>query len=213
VLCAEEILLLFIYTFFWGLLNSSTLCCNRSITYLFIISFLSRTLDFSLSFWAHGFNCGWPRPVSSRSAIQPGWSSTPTMVILTICFLLLIKLLSLGVLQQLLLGRVTTIVTWACYNNCDVKRSACSFLPCCKGNFLELRVWTCATGYWISYRLTSRLFYIFCKRIKNTAKATLPDLKRFSCLLTIIVRTSAGHCLLCLLSSAFYLHRPQSLQY
>jgi len=53
-------------------------CCNRSTTNLFMISFLSRTIDFfSYSFWAYGFICGWPRPVSSRSARQPSWRSTP----------------------------------------------------------------------------------------------------------------------------------------
>jgi len=89
------------------------------MTDLFIISFLSRTLDFfsfclslwnylwlaetcqqpisqttwlkatphcnqcnhSLSFWAYGFICGWPRPVSSRSAKQPGWRSPPIVTI------------------------------------------------------------------------------------------------------------------------------------
>jgi hypothetical protein len=32
---------------------------------------------FSFSFWAYGFICGWPRPVSSWSAKQPGWRSPP----------------------------------------------------------------------------------------------------------------------------------------
>jgi hypothetical protein len=38
----------------------------------------------SFSFWAHGFICGWPRPVSSRSAKQPGWRSPPIVNIVTI---------------------------------------------------------------------------------------------------------------------------------
>ena len=29
----------------------------------------------------YGFNCGWPRPVSSRSAKQPGWRSSPIIII------------------------------------------------------------------------------------------------------------------------------------
>ena len=49
-----------------------------------MISFLSRTIDFSLSFWAYGFICGWPRPVSSRSAKQPGWRSPPIVTIIII---------------------------------------------------------------------------------------------------------------------------------
>ena len=37
---------------------------------------------FSFSFWAsYGFICGWPRPVSSRSAKQPGWRSPPIVTI------------------------------------------------------------------------------------------------------------------------------------
>jgi len=35
-------------------------------------------------FWAYGFICGWPRPVSSRSAKQPGWRSPPIVTIVTI---------------------------------------------------------------------------------------------------------------------------------
>ena len=38
----------------------------------------------NLSFWAYGFICGWPRPVSSRSAKQPGWRSPPIVTIVTI---------------------------------------------------------------------------------------------------------------------------------
>jgi len=59
-------------------------CCNRSTTNLFMISFLSRTIDFFFSFWAYGFICGWPRPVSSRSAKLPGWRSPPIVTIVTI---------------------------------------------------------------------------------------------------------------------------------
>ena len=59
-------------------------CCNRSTTNLFMISFLSRTIDCFFSFWAYGFICGWPRPVSSRSAKQPGWRSPPIVTIVTI---------------------------------------------------------------------------------------------------------------------------------
>jgi hypothetical protein len=41
-----------------------------------MISFLSRTIDF----FFFGFICGWLRPVSSRSAKQPGWRSPPIIV-------------------------------------------------------------------------------------------------------------------------------------
>jgi hypothetical protein len=40
----------------------------------------------SFSFWAYGLICGWPRPVSSRSAKQPGWRSPPIVTIATIYF-------------------------------------------------------------------------------------------------------------------------------
>ena len=54
-------------------------CWSRLTTNLFMISFLSRTLDFFFFFiW------GWPRPVSSRSAKQPGWRSPPIVTIVTI---------------------------------------------------------------------------------------------------------------------------------
>jgi len=39
---------------------------------------------FSFSFWAYVFICGWPRPVSSRSAKQPGSRSPPIVAIVTI---------------------------------------------------------------------------------------------------------------------------------
>ena len=40
--------------------------------------FLSKqNKTFSFSFWTYKFICGWPRPVSSRSAKQPGWRSSP----------------------------------------------------------------------------------------------------------------------------------------
>ena len=72
----------FLFTLF--LRNFHPFCCNRSTTNLFMISFLSRTLDFFFSFWAYGFICGWPRPVSSRSAKQPGWRSPPIIISVTI---------------------------------------------------------------------------------------------------------------------------------
>jgi len=49
-----------------------------------MISFLSRTIDFFFFFRAYGFICGWPRPVSSRSAKLPGWRSPPIVTIVTI---------------------------------------------------------------------------------------------------------------------------------
>ena len=39
---------------------------------------------FLFYFWAYGFICGWPRPVSSRSAKLPGWRSPPIVTIVTI---------------------------------------------------------------------------------------------------------------------------------
>jgi hypothetical protein len=33
------------------------------------------------NFWTYGFICGWPKPVSSRSAKQPGWRSPPIVII------------------------------------------------------------------------------------------------------------------------------------
>jgi len=89
-------------------------CCNRSTTNLFMISFLSRTIDLWIYLWLaetsqqpisqttwlkvtpncnhcnhcnhYGFICGWPRPVSSRSAKQPGWRSPPIVTIVTTMF-------------------------------------------------------------------------------------------------------------------------------
>jgi len=81
-LWVEETFLLFVYTFFFQ--QPNPLCCNRSTTNLFIISFLSRTIDFSFPFWAYGFIYGWPRPVSSRSAKQPDWGSTPIVTIVSL---------------------------------------------------------------------------------------------------------------------------------
>ena len=59
-------------------------CCNRSTTKLFMIPFLSRTIDFFFFFLSLWIICGWPRPVSSRSAKQPGWRSPPIVTIVTI---------------------------------------------------------------------------------------------------------------------------------
>jgi len=66
--CPPVCLHLFLETF----QQSNPFCCNRSTTNLFMISFLSSTIDFFFSFLAYEFICGWPRPVSSRSAKQPG---------------------------------------------------------------------------------------------------------------------------------------------
>ena len=40
--------------------------------------------SFSLCIEARGFHCGWARPVSSRSAKQPGSRSPPIVAIVTI---------------------------------------------------------------------------------------------------------------------------------
>jgi len=59
----------FLFTpFFEDFQQPKSFCCNRSTTNFFMISFLSRTIDFFFSLRAYGFICGWPRPVSSRSA-------------------------------------------------------------------------------------------------------------------------------------------------
>ena len=58
--------------------------CSRSTTNLFIRSFLSRTIDifsFFLSLWIYLWLA---RPVSSRSAKQPGWRSSPIVTIVII---------------------------------------------------------------------------------------------------------------------------------
>jgi len=77
--CPPVCLHLFLETF----QQSNPFCCNRSTTNLFMISFLSSTIDFFFSFLAYEFICGWPRPVSSRSAKQPGWRSPPIVTIET----------------------------------------------------------------------------------------------------------------------------------
>ena len=43
--------------------------------------FLSQQNNRLFSFWAYGFICGWPRPVSSWSAKLPGWRSPPIVTI------------------------------------------------------------------------------------------------------------------------------------
>jgi hypothetical protein len=59
--------------FFEGFSTAQPFCCNRSTTNLFMISFLSSQNKRLFSFSElYGFICGWPRPVSSRSAKQPG---------------------------------------------------------------------------------------------------------------------------------------------
>jgi len=99
-------------------------CCNRSTTNLFMISFLSRTIDFFFfflslwiylwlaetsqqpisqttwlkvtpncnhcnHFWAYGFICGWPRPVSSRSAWPPIILGLPSLFLeMSVCRLM-----------------------------------------------------------------------------------------------------------------------------
>ena len=84
-LWAEETLFLSVYTFFWGLFSSPTLFA-ATVNNQLVHDFLSQqyNIDFFFSFWAYGFICGWPRPVSSRSAKQPGWRSPPNVTIVTI---------------------------------------------------------------------------------------------------------------------------------
>ena len=84
-LWAEETLFLPVYTFFWGLFSYPTLFAalgQQPICPWF--PFSAEQYTFSFSFWAYGFICGWPRPVSSRSAKQPGWKSPPIVTIVTI---------------------------------------------------------------------------------------------------------------------------------
>jgi len=71
---------------FWGLFSSPTLfaAAGRQPTCSWF-PFSAEQSTFSISFLAYGFICGWPRPVSSRSAKQPGWRSPP---IVTIVYLL-----------------------------------------------------------------------------------------------------------------------------
>ena len=83
-LWAEETLFLPVYTFFWGgLFSSPTLfaATGQQPTCSWV-PFSAKQSTFSFSFWgAYGFICGWPRPVSSRSAKQPGWRSPPIVTI------------------------------------------------------------------------------------------------------------------------------------
>jgi hypothetical protein len=83
-LWAEETLFLSVYTFFWGLFSSPTLfaAIGQQPTCSWF-PFSAEQYTFSFSFWAYGFICGWPRPVSSRSAKQPGWRSPPIVTIAT----------------------------------------------------------------------------------------------------------------------------------
>ena len=91
-LWAEEIFS-FLFTPFEDF-STASICCNRSTTNLFIISFLNtRLFPFFLNLWIYlwlaffckpyGFICGWPRPVSSRSAKQRGWKSPHIVTIIS----------------------------------------------------------------------------------------------------------------------------------
>jgi len=84
VLWAKHVFLLYVYTFFLELLNSTTLAicflqhhnCNRSTTSLFIISFLSRTLDFSPFVLNSSIYCLLAR-TSRRPISQTVWLKVP----------------------------------------------------------------------------------------------------------------------------------------
>ena len=80
---SEETLFLPFYTFFGGLFSSPTLfaATGQQPTFSW---FPFSAEQYTFPFWAYGFICGWPRPVSSRSAKQPGWRSTPIVTIVTI---------------------------------------------------------------------------------------------------------------------------------
>ena len=93
-------------------------CCYRPTTNLFIISVLSRTITISLSFWAYGFICGWPRPISSRSAKQPGWRSPPIVTIVTIFFLSLWIYLWLAETSQQPISQTTWLKVTPHCNHC-----------------------------------------------------------------------------------------------
>jgi len=71
-LWAEETLFLSVFTFFWGLFNSPTLfaATGRSTTNLFMISVLSRTIDFFfLSLWIYL----WLAETSQQPISQTTW--------------------------------------------------------------------------------------------------------------------------------------------
>ena len=80
-LWAEETLFLSVFTFFWGLFSSPTpfAATGQQPT----CSWFPFSAEQFL-FLNYGFICGWPRPVSSRSAKQPGWRSPPIVTIATI---------------------------------------------------------------------------------------------------------------------------------
>jgi len=56
-------------------------CCNRSTTKLFMISFLSRTIDVFLFFLSLKMYMWLAETSRSRSAKQPGWRSPPIVTI------------------------------------------------------------------------------------------------------------------------------------
>jgi len=89
-LWAEETFFLSVYTLFWGLFSSPTLfaATGQQPTCSWF-PFLAEEYTISFSFWAYGFICGWPRPVSSRSVKQPGWRSSPFVTNVTIMDFLL----------------------------------------------------------------------------------------------------------------------------
>jgi len=98
-LWGEETLFLSVYTFFWGLFSSPTLfaATSQQPTCSWF-PFSAEQKTFSFSFWAYGIICGWPRPVSSRSAKLPGWRSPPPIV--TIVTIIIAAHRSVGGPQQ-----------------------------------------------------------------------------------------------------------------
>ena len=65
----------FLFTPFFENFSAAQPFLPQQVNNQLVHDFLSQQNNrlFSFSFWAFGFICGWPKPVSSRSAKQPGW--------------------------------------------------------------------------------------------------------------------------------------------
>jgi len=81
----EETLFFFLFTPFFEDFSTAQPFLLQQVNNQLVHDFFSQQNNrLSSSFWAYGFICGWPRPVSSRSAKQPGWRSPPIVTIVTI---------------------------------------------------------------------------------------------------------------------------------
>jgi len=87
-LWAEETFFLFVYNIFEDFSAAQPFLLQQ-VNDQPVHNFLSQQntvfFTFSFSFWAYGYICGWTRPVSSRSAKQPGWRSPPIVTIALQC--------------------------------------------------------------------------------------------------------------------------------